>query len=118
MLKAEPSKWRMSLDADQGMCCTLRSTMHWFIGWSHYCLPCDGSVSDMRSIVSNAWLEEIDKEIEDKKTELEPKVVEAYEASPPEVKALFKDKKPVKVIKKNSAAVTKFLDELAKIGFL
>eukprot|EP00267_Zea_mays_P048352 XP_020400915.1 triosephosphate isomerase [Zea mays] len=30
--------------------------------------------------------------------------------------ALFKDKKPVKVIKKNSAAVTKFLDELAKIG--
>jgi hypothetical protein len=43
-------------DADQGMCCTLRSTMHWFIGWSHYCLPCDGSVSDMRSIVSNAWL--------------------------------------------------------------
>jgi hypothetical protein len=30
--------------------------------------------------------------------------------------ALFKDKKPVKGIKKNSAAVTKFLDELAKIG--
>ena len=30
--------------------------------------------------------EEIGKEIEDKKTELEPKVVEAYEASPPEVK--------------------------------
>ncbi|AQK40541.1 hypothetical protein ZEAMMB73_Zm00001d024005 [Zea mays] len=32
------------------------------------------------------------------------------------MEALFKDKKPVKVIKKNSAAVTKFLDELAKIG--
>lgn len=61
--------------------------------------------------------EEIGKEIEDKKTELEPKVVEAYEASPPEVKALFKDKKPVKISKKNSAAVTKFLDELAKIDF-
>ncbi|XP_066400746.1 salt stress root protein RS1-like [Miscanthus floridulus] len=61
--------------------------------------------------------EEIGKEIEDKKTELEPKVVETYEASPPEVKALFKDKKPVKITKKNSAAVTKFLDELAKIDF-
>nr|CAB3471620.1 unnamed protein product [Digitaria exilis] len=61
--------------------------------------------------------EEIDKETEDKKTELEPKVVEAYEASPPEVKALFKDSKPVKISKKNSAAATKFLDELAKIDF-
>jgi hypothetical protein len=60
--------------------------------------------------------EEVGKEIEDKKTELEPKVVEAYEGSPPEVKALFKDQKPVKVTRKNSAAVTKFLDELAKIG--
>jgi hypothetical protein len=33
--------------------------------------------------------EEIEKEIEDKKTELEPKVVEAYEASPPEVKVII-----------------------------
>jgi hypothetical protein len=32
--------------------------------------------------------EEIGKEIEDKKTELEPKVVETYEASPPEVKVI------------------------------
>jgi hypothetical protein len=61
--------------------------------------------------------EEIGKEIEDKKAELEPKVAEAYEASPPQVKALFKDKKPVKISKKNSAAATKFLDELAKIEF-
>ncbi|XP_034595418.1 salt stress root protein RS1 isoform X1 [Setaria viridis] len=61
--------------------------------------------------------EELGKEIEDKKTDLEPKVVETYEASPPEVKALFKDKKPVKISKKNSAAATKFLDELAKIEF-
>uniref|UniRef100_K3XMU8 Uncharacterized protein n=1 Tax=Setaria italica TaxID=4555 RepID=K3XMU8_SETIT len=60
--------------------------------------------------------EELGKEIEDKKTDLEPKVAETYEASPPEVKALFKDKKPVKISKKNSAAATKFLDELAKIG--
>ncbi|KAL6850179.1 hypothetical protein ACP4OV_020806 [Aristida adscensionis] len=61
--------------------------------------------------------EELGKEIEDKKTELEPKVVEAYEASPPEVKALFKDKKPAKITKKNSPAVTKLLEELAKIEF-
>jgi len=60
--------------------------------------------------------EEIDKEIEDKKTELEPKVVETIEASPPEIKGLIKDKKTSK-IKKNSAAVTKFLDDLAKIDF-
>ncbi|KAL6627120.1 hypothetical protein ACP70R_030846 [Stipagrostis hirtigluma subsp. patula] len=61
--------------------------------------------------------EEVGKETEDKKAELQPKVVEAYEASPPEVKALFKDKKPAKITKKNSPAVTKFLDELAKIEF-
>jgi hypothetical protein len=60
--------------------------------------------------------EDVGKEIEDKKAELEPKVVEAYEGSPPEVKALFKDQKPVKVTKKKSAAVTKFLDELEKMG--
>ncbi|XP_062230677.1 salt stress root protein RS1-like [Phragmites australis] len=61
--------------------------------------------------------EEIGKEIEDNKTELEPKVLEVYDASPAEVKALFKDKKPAKITKKNSAAVTKFLDQLAKIEF-
>jgi hypothetical protein len=60
--------------------------------------------------------EDISKEIEDKKAELEPKVVEVIEASPPEIKAVIKDKKPAK-IKKNSVAVTKFLDELAKIEF-
>jgi len=60
--------------------------------------------------------EEIDKEIEDKRTELEPKVVETIEASPPEIKGLIKDKKTSK-IKKNSVAVTKFLDDLAKIDF-
>jgi len=60
--------------------------------------------------------EDISKEVEDKKTELEPKVVEVIEASPPEIKGVLKDKKPAK-IKKNSVAVTKFLDELAKIEF-
>jgi len=60
--------------------------------------------------------EDISKEVEDKKTELEPKVAEVVEASPPEIKAVIKDKKPAK-IKKNSVAVTKFLDDLAKIDF-
>jgi len=60
--------------------------------------------------------DDISKEVEDKKTELEPKVAEVVEASPPEIKAVIKDKKPAK-IKKNSVAVTKFLDDLAKIDF-
>ncbi|KAF8643708.1 hypothetical protein HU200_009047 [Digitaria exilis] len=77
----------------------------------------DGKKAAAAEFLKSFNKEEIDKEIEDKKTELEPKVVEAYEASPPEVKALFKDSKPVKISKKNSAAATKFLDELAKIDF-
>ncbi|CAL4952580.1 unnamed protein product [Urochloa decumbens] len=77
----------------------------------------DGKKAAAAEFLKSFNKEEIGKEIEDKKTELEPKVVEAYEASPPEVKALFKDNKPVKVSKKNSAAATKFLDELAKIEF-
>nr|BBB87417.1 developmentally regulated plasma membrane polypeptide [Sporobolus virginicus] len=77
----------------------------------------DGKKAAALEFLKSFNKEEIGKEIEDKKTELEPKVVEAYEGSPPEVKALFKDQKPVKVTRKNSAAVTKFLDELAKIDF-
>ncbi|KAG2594631.1 hypothetical protein PVAP13_5KG004000 [Panicum virgatum] len=77
----------------------------------------DGKKAAAAEFLKSFNKEEIGKEIEDKKTELEPKVVEAYEASPPEVKALFKDKKPVKISKKNSAAATKLLDELAKIEF-
>ncbi|CAO2205032.1 unnamed protein product [Urochloa humidicola] len=77
----------------------------------------DGKKAAAAEFLKSFNKEEIGKEIEDKKTELEPKVVEAYEASPPEVKALFKDSKPVKISKKNSAAATKFLDELARIEF-
>ncbi|CAI9090728.1 OLC1v1025555C1 [Oldenlandia corymbosa var. corymbosa] len=55
-------------------------------------------------------------EFEEKKGDLQSKVVEIYEASPPEVKALVKDPKPTG-LKKNSAAVQKFLDELVKIDF-
>ncbi|CAO2175222.1 unnamed protein product [Urochloa humidicola] len=76
----------------------------------------DGKKAAAAEFLKSFNKEEIGKEIEEKKTELEPKVVEAYEASP-EAKALFKDSKPVKISKKNSAAATKFLDELAKIEF-
>ncbi|VAH74977.1 unnamed protein product [Triticum turgidum subsp. durum] len=76
----------------------------------------DGKKAAAAEFLKSFNKEEIDKEIEDKKTELEPKVVETIEASPPEIKGLMKDKKTSK-IKKNSVAVTKFLDDLAKIDF-
>ncbi|XP_027089181.1 plasma membrane-associated cation-binding protein 1 [Coffea arabica] len=60
--------------------------------------------------------EQYTTEFEGKKTELEPKVVEVYEASPSEVKALIKEPKEAG-LKKHSAAVQKFLDELVKIEF-
>ncbi|XP_051135926.1 plasma membrane-associated cation-binding protein 1-like [Andrographis paniculata] len=60
--------------------------------------------------------EEYSKEFQDKKTELEPKVIEIYEASSAEVKTLVKEPKD-SGLKKHSAAVEKFLDELSKIGF-
>ncbi|XP_042474283.1 plasma membrane-associated cation-binding protein 1-like [Zingiber officinale] len=60
--------------------------------------------------------EEFAKEFEEKKTELQPKVIEIYEASPPPIKALVK--KPTESdLKKNSSGVKKFLDELVKIEF-
>ncbi|KAJ6797179.1 putative salt stress root protein RS1-like [Iris pallida] len=59
---------------------------------------------------------EIDKEFEEKKSELEPKVLEIYESAPAEIKTLVKQRTDAGV-KKNSAEVTKFLDELAKIEF-
>lgn len=60
--------------------------------------------------------EQYNTEFEGKKTELQAKVVEVYEASPSEVKALVKEPKEAG-LKKHSAAVQKFLDELAKIEF-
>ncbi|XP_047308418.1 plasma membrane-associated cation-binding protein 1-like [Impatiens glandulifera] len=56
------------------------------------------------------------KELEDNKSELQTKVVEIYEASSTAIKGLIKDPKESS-IKKNSAAVQKFLDELEKIDF-
>ncbi|XP_024964532.1 plasma membrane-associated cation-binding protein 1-like [Cynara cardunculus var. scolymus] len=60
--------------------------------------------------------EEYTKEFEEKKTELHTKVTEIYEASATEIKALVKEPKEAS-LKKNSAVVTSFLEELSKIEF-
>ncbi|XP_050224772.1 plasma membrane-associated cation-binding protein 1 [Mercurialis annua] len=60
--------------------------------------------------------EEINKVFEDNKTDLQPKVLEIYEASAVELKSLVKDPKDAG-LKKHSALVQKFLDELATIEF-
>ncbi|CAL9176670.1 unnamed protein product [Musa hybrid cultivar] len=79
---------------------------------SSYCLqllPCC-------SVLSVCVQEEISKESEEKKSELQPKVTEIYEASPAQIKALVK--KPTESdLKRNSAAIKKFLEELVKIEF-
>ncbi|XP_072960333.1 plasma membrane-associated cation-binding protein 1-like [Typha angustifolia] len=60
--------------------------------------------------------EEINKEFEEKKSELQPKVLEIYEASPANIKTLVKERK-TSAVKKHPAEVTKFLEELVKIDF-
>ncbi|CAH2046457.1 unnamed protein product [Thlaspi arvense] len=60
--------------------------------------------------------ETIIKEIEEKKTELQPKVVEIYEATSAELKALVREPKEDD-LKKHSAEVQKFLEALVEIGF-
>lgn len=60
--------------------------------------------------------EEINKEFEEKKAELQPKVIEIYEASSAEIKTLVKERNDAG-LKKDSADVQKFLDELVKIEF-
>ncbi|XP_052180365.1 plasma membrane-associated cation-binding protein 1 isoform X2 [Diospyros lotus] len=60
--------------------------------------------------------EEFTKVFEEKKTEFHAKVVEIYEASPAEIKALIKEPKEAG-LKNNSTGVQTFLDELAKIEF-
>ncbi|XP_048322108.2 plasma membrane-associated cation-binding protein 1 [Ziziphus jujuba] len=60
--------------------------------------------------------EEINKQFEENKTDLQPKVVEIYEASSVEIKTLVKEPKEAG-LKKHSAAVHKFLEELVKIEF-
>ncbi|XP_043701768.1 plasma membrane-associated cation-binding protein 1 [Telopea speciosissima] len=60
--------------------------------------------------------EEINKEFEEKKTELQPKVIEVYEASSTEIKTLVKERTDGGV-KKNATTVQTFLEELVKIEF-
>nr|CAD1843401.1 unnamed protein product [Ananas comosus var. bracteatus] len=60
--------------------------------------------------------DEISKEVEEKKSELQPKVVVVYEAASAEIKTLVKERKQSGV-KKHSLAVTKFLQELITIEF-
>ncbi|KAL5989897.1 Plasma membrane-associated cation-binding protein 1 [Asimina triloba] len=59
---------------------------------------------------------DIDKEFEEKKADLRPKVVEIYESSSAEIKTVVKEKTDAG-IKKNSAVVQKFIEELVKIEF-
>jgi len=60
--------------------------------------------------------EEYNKVFEEKKTELQTKVIEIYEASSTDVKSLVKEKNEAG-IKKNPTEVHKFLEELVKIDF-
>ncbi|XP_018455198.1 plasma membrane-associated cation-binding protein 1-like [Raphanus sativus] len=60
--------------------------------------------------------EAINKEIEEKKTELEPRVLDIYEATSAELKALVREPKE-DGLTKHSAEVQKFLEALVEIGF-
>ncbi|KAK8939007.1 Plasma membrane-associated cation-binding protein 1 [Platanthera zijinensis] len=60
--------------------------------------------------------EAINKELEEKKAELQPKVLGVYEASSADIKALIKEHTEEGVQKK-AAVVTTFLAELVKIDF-
>lgn len=61
--------------------------------------------------------EGINGEFEEKKAELQPKVVEIYESVPAPLKVLIKERSKVSWIKKNSPAITKFFKDLANIDF-
>nr|KAJ0187324.1 hypothetical protein LSAT_V11C900458660 [Lactuca sativa] len=56
------------------------------------------------------------KEFEEKKSELQAKVIEIYEASADEIKIVVKEKKEG-ALKKVFTGVEKFLEELSKIEF-
>ncbi|KAE9594254.1 hypothetical protein Lal_00001182 [Lupinus albus] len=60
--------------------------------------------------------EEHNKSFEEKKSELQSKVVEIYEASSTEIKSLVKERDEAG-LKKHSKEVNKFLQELVKIDF-
>ncbi|CAH8307179.1 unnamed protein product [Eruca vesicaria subsp. sativa] len=73
-------------------------------------------VEASKSLTFDDSKEAINKEIEEKRTELEPKVVEIYEATSAELKALVKEPKE-DGLTKHSAEVHKFLEALVEIGF-
>nr|GEU45143.1 plasma membrane-associated cation-binding protein 1 [Tanacetum cinerariifolium] len=56
------------------------------------------------------------KEVDEKKTKLQTKVVKVYEASATEIKGLVKEPTDAS-LKKNAKGVISFLEELLKIGF-
>lgn len=60
--------------------------------------------------------EGINTEFEEKKSELQTKVVAIYEASSTEIKGVIKERDEAG-LKKNSTEVQKFIDELVKIDF-
>jgi hypothetical protein len=77
----------------------------------------DGKKAAAAEFIKSFNKEEIDKEIDEKKVELEPKVLEVYEAAPAEIKHLVTSRKSSKIAKKYLTVVPKFLEDLAKIEF-
>jgi hypothetical protein len=77
----------------------------------------DGKKAAATEFIKSFNKEEIEKEIDEKKVELEPKVLEVYEAAPAEIKHLVTSRKSSKIAKKYSTVVPKFLEDLAKIEF-
>ncbi|KAJ1407620.1 DREPP family [Sesbania bispinosa] len=62
--------------------------------------------------------EEYNKSFDEKKTELQTKVIEIYEASSTEIKSLVKERNEAGLKKSSTVtAVNKFLEELVKIDF-
>uniref|UniRef100_A0A1J3G4K6 Plasma membrane-associated cation-binding protein 1 n=1 Tax=Noccaea caerulescens TaxID=107243 RepID=A0A1J3G4K6_NOCCA len=73
-------------------------------------------VEASKSLTFDESKEAINKEIEEKRTELTPKVVEIYEATSAELKALVREPKE-DGLTKHSEEVHKFLEALVEIGF-
>lgn len=77
----------------------------------------DGKKAAAAEFIKSFNKEDIGKEIDEKKVELEPKVLEVYEAAPAEIKHLVTTSKSSKIGRKYATVVPKFLEDLAKIEF-
>jgi len=77
----------------------------------------DGKKAAAAEFIKTFNKEDIGKEIDEKKVELEPKVLEVYEAAPAEIKHLVTTSKSSKIGRKYATVVPKFLEDLAKIEF-